>query len=211
MALIPLKARTGIAALTFAAAVAPFVLTTPAKAITIGFLDASDSVRVQETEDGVPVTPFFQGRESIVTNTITRFPSRVTPGVGGIRFVEPGTDITSDILRVRITATFPLTRLTFFTFRSDPALGGIDTTGFTVVQETGLLQEVGLAPNLAMGIPDSQFRNAAGAVVSLPFDIRVFVQSDRQVPGPLVGAGLPGLVAACGGLLAWWRRRQKIA
>jgi len=95
------------------------------------------------------------------------------------------------------------------TFQSDSETGispppGNFPSGVTNLLENGNLQLL-TPPGFSVTLPGVDEGGLVLLAVSAQSD------ADERVPGPIVGAGLPGLMLASGGLLAWWRRRQKIA
>ena len=72
-----------------------------------------------------------------------------------------------------------------------------------------------LISSIALGLPDggtTQFGFFAVDNLTIGTSPSIVgAELLATVPGPIVGAGLPGLILACGGLLGWWRRRQKTA
>jgi hypothetical protein len=111
---------------------------------------------------------------------------------GNVFLTEPGSpDVASDFISI-----FPHPVATSFLtviFRSDPFLQGALCEGQVnchLIEETGKPQDISFVFGLADG--------------------SVIVKSDVEVPGPIAGAGLPGLILASG-LLGWWRCQRQSA
>jgi hypothetical protein len=137
---------------------------------------------------GFPLTLIYTLPQPVVTGNVT--------------FAEPGGGV-SDALRFTnatgdVSGTVGGTLMIFYSDNSDI---GLD------LADTGIPANI-TGGNFFVG-PAQVGPEGNNGFTYLPGGNTYNGISD--VPGPIAGAGLPGLILAGGGLLGWWRRRKKIA
>ena len=192
-------------ALMAAVACAALIAASPALADTIStqFNFIPTTTLTANTGDVTTATTITSGAPDVVTTIV-----KDNTGLVGFTTIVSLTDPTPTTLGAEFTKMFA-TALGDFTeyLKVTSVTAGASSLGILAsgtIFETTVLSGAQLDPSLVSYSAAYTQNGGPGGQINASFN-------DATVPGPIVGAGLPGLLAACGGLVALARRRRRRA